>query len=307
MGVPGRLAHQNGVNGEIMADFIYYINGAFVLAREATVSAGDLGLVRGYGVFDVLRTYDRIPFALRRHLERLERSAQQVNLPLPASLDELERLVHATLARNAAVEPERDVTVRLIVTGGASAGFLLPDGNPSLLILVAPVRSVPGHHYTEGAALITADIPRFLPSVKSINYIPAILGQQRARAAGAVEALYCTAEEVISECTTANFFVVAGGKLITPNQDVLAGITRNITLELADDVMDVTLRPIRRDELRTVDEAFITSTTKEIMPIVRIDDITIGNGRPGPLTARLAALFRAYSHQSSNQYQPSPL
>jgi branched-chain amino acid aminotransferase len=290
-----------------MADFIYYINGAFVPASEAAIAAGDLGLVRGYGVFDVLRTYARVPFALRRHLERLARSAQQIDLPLPASLDELEALVHQALARNAAVEPERDVTIRLIVTGGASAGFLLPDGTPSLLILVAPVREMPAHYYTAGATLITADLPRFLPSVKSINYIGAILGQQRARAAGAVEALYCTAEGVISECTTANLFVVAGGKLITPDQDVLAGITRNITLELAADLTDVVLRPIQRAELRTVDEAFITSTTKEIMPIVRIDDILIGNGRPGPLTVRLAALFQSYSHQPSNQFQPSPI
>jgi branched-chain amino acid aminotransferase len=184
---------------------------------------------------------------------------------------------------------------------------MLPDGPPSLLILVAPVRAVPSHYYTAGATLITADLPRFMPSVKSINYIPAILGQQQARAAGAVEALYCTAAGVISECTTANFFVVARGQLITPDQDVLAGITRNVTLELAADVMDVTLRPIRRAELSTVDEAFITSTTKEIMPIVRVDDTPIGNGRPGPLTQRLASLFHAFSHQPSNQFQPSPL
>ena len=229
-----------------MADFLYYANGEFVPASQATVAAGDLGLVRGYGVFDVLRTYDRTPFALRAHLERLARSAGAINLPLPSSLEELEQLVYQTLAHNADVEPERDVTIRLIVTGGSSAGFMLPDGPPSLLILVAPVRSVPTQHYSEGAALITVDIPRFLPNVKSINYIPAILGQQRARAAGAVEALYCTADGVISECTTSNFFVVADGRLITPNQDVLAGVTRNITLELAADVTDVVLRPIQR-------------------------------------------------------------
>ena len=288
-----------------MADFLYYVNGEFVPASQATVAAGDLGLVRGYGVFDVLRTYDRTPFALRAHLERLARSAGAINLPLPSSLDELEQLVYTTLAHNAGVEPERDVTIRLIVTGGSSAGFMLPDGPPSLLILVAPVRSVPSQHYSEGAALVTVDIPRFLPNVKSINYIPAILGQQRARAAGAVEALYCTADGVISECTTSNFFVVADGRLITPNQDVLAGVTRNITLELAADVTDVVLRPISRAELHTVDEAFITSTTKEILPIVRVDDISIGDGRPGPVTRRLADLFHACTRLPSNHYQPS--
>jgi len=282
-----------------MADFVYCVNGQFIPAGEAGVPVGDLGLVRGYGVFDVLRTYDRIPFALDRHLARLQRSAEQIDLPLPAPPAELEQLVHECLARNAAVERGLDVTVRIIVTGGVSQGFMLPDGKPSFMVLIAPVRAVPTHLYSEGASLITADIPRFMPTVKSINYIPAILGQKQARKAGAVEALYCTREGVISECTTSNFFVVRGGKLITPDQDVLGGITRNVALELAADLGDVYLRPILRQELGEIDEAFITSTTKEIMPVVRIDDIRIGSGRPGPYTQRLAELFHSYTRQVS--------
>jgi branched-chain amino acid aminotransferase len=280
-----------------MADFIYYVNGCFVPASQATVSVGDLGLVRGYGVFDVLRTYDRVPFALRRHLDRLQRSAQQIDLPLPATIDRLEQLVYECLARNARVEPAVDVTVRLIVTGGSAASFMLPEGESSLMIIVAPVRAVATGYYSEGASLITVDIPRFMPSVKSINYVSAILGQKQARQAGAVEALYCTRDGIISECTTSNFFVVHEGQLITPDQDVLAGITRNVAIELAADLGEVVLRPILRQELAEVDEAFITSTTKEIMPIARVDDIRIGSGRPGPYTQRLAELFRSFTHQ----------
>jgi branched-chain amino acid aminotransferase len=283
-----------------MADFVYYVNGRFMPAREATVTVGDLGLVRGYGVFDVLRTYDRSPFALDRHLERLQRSAQQIDLTLPAPLAEIEQLVYECLARNVRIEPGVDVTVRIIVTGGTSSGFMLPEGEPSLLIIVAPVRSVPAQHYTKGASLITVNIPRFMPSVKSINYVSAILGQKQALQAGAVEALYCTSGGVISECTTSNFFVVRSGQLITPDQDVLAGITRNVAIELASDLGDVILRPILRRELDEFDEAFITSTTKEIMPIVRIDDLQIGNGRPGPYTQQLAELFHLYAHQVSH-------
>jgi branched-chain amino acid aminotransferase len=280
-----------------MADFIYYVNGCFVPASQAAVSVGDLGLVRGYGVFDVLRTYNRVPFALRRHLERLQRSAQQIDLPLPATIDRLEQLVYECLARNAGIEPAVDVTVRLIVTGGSAASFMLPEGESSLMIIVAPVRAVAAGYYSEGASLITVDIPRFMPSVKSINYISAILGQKQARQAGAVEALYCTRDGIISECTTSNFFVVHEGQLITPDQDVLAGITRNVAIELAADLGEVVLRPILRQELAEVDEAFITSTTKEIMPIARVDDIRIGSGRPGPYTQRLAELFRSFTHQ----------
>jgi branched-chain amino acid aminotransferase len=280
-----------------MADFIYYVNGRFVPASQAAVSVGDLGLVRGYGVFDVLRTYDRVPFALRRHLDRLQRSAQQIDLLLPATIERLEQLVYESLARNAGVEPAVDVTVRLIVTGGSAASFMLPEGESSLMIIVAPVRAVAAGYYSEGASLITVDIPRFMPSVKSINYVSAILGQKQARQAGAVEALYCTRDGIISECTTSNFFVVREGQLITPDQDVLAGITRNVAIELASDLGEVVLRPILRKELAEVDEAFITSTTKEIMPIARVDDIRIGSGRPGPYTQRLAERFRSFTHQ----------
>ena len=105
-----------------MSEFVYYVNGIFTPASQAAVALNDLGLVRGYGVFDVLRTYGRAPFCLREHLERLQRSAAQIDLPLPWSLAELTAIVHATLARNEAV----DVTVRIVVTGGASPGFLLP-------------------------------------------------------------------------------------------------------------------------------------------------------------------------------------
>jgi branched-chain amino acid aminotransferase len=280
-----------------MAEFVYYVNGRFLPASEATVAVGDLGLVRGYGVFDVLRTYNRIPFALRRHMERLQRSAQQIDLALPANIDTVEQLVNESLEHNAGVQQAVDVTVRIVVTGGTSAGFMLPEGEASLMIMLAPVRSVPAHHYSEGASLITVDIPRFMPSVKSINYVSAILGQKQARQAGAIEALYCTREGVISECTTSNFFAVRNGQLITPNQDVLAGITRNVAIDLASDLGDVVLRPILRQELDKIDEAFITSTTKEILPIVRIDDVQIGNGRPGPYTQRLMDLFCTYAHQ----------
>ncbi len=282
-----------------MADYFYYVNGGFTPASEAAVPTGDLGLVRGYGVFDVLRTYDRAPFALDHHLARLQRSAEQIDLALPLPLAGIEQRVHECLAHNAGIEPEVDVTVRIIVTGGVSPSFMLPDGEPSLMILVAPVRAVSPQLYSEGAALITADIPRFMPSVKSINYVSAILGQKQARKAGAVEALYCTQAGVISECTTSNFFVVRGGKLITPGQDVLEGITRNVAIELAADLGEIFLRPILRQELGEIDEAFITSTTKEIMPIVRIDDLRIGSGRPGPYTQRLAELFHRYTRQVS--------
>jgi len=272
-------------------EFVYYVNGEYVPASSAALGLNDLGIVRGYGVFDVLRTYGPAPFALREHLERLQRSAQSIELPLPWSLAALEETVHATLARNG--HPQ-DVTVRLVVTGGASANFLTPEDQPSLAVLLAPVRAYSPELYDAGARLVTVDHARFMPEVKSLNYISGILGQKRARAAGAVEALYRTLEGTVTECTTSNFFVFRGDQLITPAAEVLLGVTRNVVLEIAGDMFDVVLAPLRYDELGAYDEAFITSTTKEIMPIVAVDDISIGAGQPGMRTQHLRDAFRQY-------------
>lgn len=271
-----------------MSDYIYYVNGEFVPAGAAAIGLNDLGLVRGYGVFDLLRTYGAAPFGLRAHLERLQRSARQIDLALPWTLDEIETIVRDTLAQNDAT----DVTVRIVVTGGASPNFITPQQQPSLIVMLAPVKAYPSSTYERGASLITVDLPRFMPTVKSLNYITAIRGQERARAAGAIEALYCSADGTLTECTTSNFFVLRGDELITPDADVLGGVTRAAVLDIAADLFTVVKRPIRYDELATVDEAFITSTTKEIMPIVQVDAITIATGVPGAGTQRLSDLFR---------------
>jgi branched-chain amino acid aminotransferase len=272
-------------------DFVYYVNGEFVPAATASIALNDLGIVRGYGVFDVLRTYGPVPFALRQHLERLQRSAAALELPLPWPLAQLAEIVHTTLARNG---HPHDVTVRLVLTGGASANFLTPEDKPSLAVILAPVRPYPPEIYAAGGRLITVDYARFMPEVKSLNYITGILGQKRARAAGAVEALYRTPAGEVTECTTSNFFAFRGDQLLTPVAEVLPGVTRDVVLEIASDMFDVVLTPLRYAELGEFDEAFITSTTKEVMPIVGVDDIVIGAGRPGLRTQRLLEAFRHY-------------
>lgn len=285
-----------------MSNYTYYVNGEFVRADQAGVSFHDLGFVRGYGVFDFLRTYGRAPFRLRPHLERLQRSAAAIDLPCPWSLDELERIVNETLDRN---PDAMDVSIRLVVTGGFSAGFLMPGDAPSLYVLIAPMNASDPRLFAEGASLITVDYARFLPSVKSLNYITAIRALKRARAAGAVEALYRTPAGNLTECTTSNFFVFHNGRLITANADVLDGVTRAAALDAAEDMYEVDYRPIAYAELASVDEAFITSTTKEILPIVRVDDIVIGSGRPGKHTQRLMDALHALVQSETAEPQQS--
>jgi branched-chain amino acid aminotransferase len=279
-----------------MSNYTYYVNGEFVDADAAGVSFHDLGFVRGYGVFDFLRTYGRAPFRLIPHLERLQRSAAAIDLECPWSVEELERICLETLARSPGVQ---NVSIRPVLTGGYSGGFLMPGDKPSLYVLIAPLSASDPRLFTEGASLVSVDYERFLPSVKSLNYITAIRALKKARAAGAAEALYRTKDGHITECTTSNFFIFRDGRLITSDVDVLDGITRRAALDAAEDMYEIDYRLITYDELGSADEAFITSTTKEILPIVRVDSVTIGDGRVGMHTQRLMEALSALVRQET--------
>ena len=272
-----------------MASYLWYINGQYVPSDEAGLPLNDLGFVRGYGVFDLLRTYGRSPFRLHEHVQRLQRSAARIDLPLPWRGEEIETIVHETLRRN---PHAHDVSIRIVVTGGESAGFLMPEEKPTLIVMLAAINPNKPELFANGAALITVDHERFMPSVKSLNYITAIISLKAARKAGAIEALYRTHDGLVTECTTSNFFAFKGDRLVTSDVSVLDGVTRGAALEVAEDLHEIDYRPLPYAELAEMDEAFITSTTKEIMPIVRVDDIQIGDGTVGPNTKRLMAVLR---------------
>ena len=279
-----------------MAEPIFYVNGEFVPAGQAALPVNDLGVVRGYGVFDVLRTYDRVPFHLSDHLRRLLSSAWQIDLELPWSAADLERLVQETHGRN----DIDNALIRIVATGGPSPDFGTPQGNPSLLIMVTPIAPPSPEQYAEGSKATTVAMVRERPAVKSLNYIGATMAVQAAKQVGAVEALYITAQRNVTEGTRSNFFVVRGNQLITPADEVLLGITRNVVLRLAREDFEVDERAIGYEELSEVNEAFITSSTKEILPIVQIDNRIIGDGLPGPKTQKLLACFRGYARAAAH-------
>ncbi|MGL4650046.1 MAG: aminotransferase class IV, partial [Caldilineaceae bacterium] len=241
-----------------MSSYTWYVNGAFVPAPEASVQPNDLGFVRGYGVFDFLRTYGRAPFRLRPHLERLRTSAEQIDLPLPKPIEEIEQLVFDTLDRNPHAS---DMSIKVIVTGGYSTGGLMPEGESSLLVLIGAIAPLKPDLLQNGGTLVSVDFERFMPGVKSLNYITAIRALKRAKSAGAVEALYRTHDAHITECTTSNFFAFKDGLLITSAEDILEGVTRAAALDAAEDLVPIEYRRLAYSELATVDEAFITSTT----------------------------------------------
>lgn len=262
---------------------IYYIDGSFVPADQAVIPVDDLAVLRGFGVFDLVRTYNGKPFFLKEHLERLHHSAAEIGLHVPWSHSELNEIVLDTLAKNN--YPESNI--RIVVTGGSSPDFTTPQNNPRLLVLVSPMPKLPEAWYTDGVKLITRVTDRFKPGVKSINYIPATVALEEARRKGAIEALYLDREGYVLEGTTSNIFIFKENTLVTPGRDILSGITRKVALDVAATHFDVEIRDISRQELLGADEVFITGTNKGLVPVVQVDDARIGSGRPGPLTLKL--------------------
>jgi branched-chain amino acid aminotransferase len=162
----------------------------------------------------------------------------------------------------------------------------------------------PESWYTEGVKIITMESRRILPGAKSINYLSATLAMQTARAQGAVEAVYLDHSGLVYECTTSNIFIFKGENLVTPGRRILPGITRGFILEFAKELFQVTVRDVSLGELINADEVFITGTNKGIVPVVQVDDTTIGSGRPGRNTQMLIQAMgeRAASHATGMVY-----
>jgi branched-chain amino acid aminotransferase len=264
----------------------HYIDGAFVEDAQASLPATDLAVLRGYGVFDYLRTYQGKPFYLDAHLARLQRSAAMIGLPLPHTMEGISSIVMETLARNTHAES----SIRIVVTGGASDDNITPNGQPRLLVFVTPFVAPPAAWYSDGVKVITEPTERYLPEAKTLNYIPAIVALQKARAHNAIDALYVDGRGHVLEGTTTNLFAIYGETLVTPGTGILPGITRQVVIDIASDIYDVQVRDLAVDELLRADEVFITSSNKEICPVRQVDSTVIG--APGQHTRRLMAHFK---------------
>ncbi|MFW2368438.1 MAG: aminotransferase class IV [Desulforhopalus sp.] len=272
----------------------FYVNGNFVEEDKALIPVTDLSVLRGFGVFDFLRTYNGRPFHLADHLNRLTRSAKMIGLLLPHPVHEIEQLVLETLRRNDHVESH----IRLVVTGGQSLDGITPGDSPLMMIMVTEASMYPGELFSKGVRVITSHLDRSIPGAKTIHYISAIMCQKEAHNRDAVEAIYVDRDGLLQEGTTSNFFGFIGNRLITPPADrVLPGITRQIVLELAEKEFNIVERQIHKDEIRLLDEAFITSSTKEVMPVRAIDSITLNFGRVGDKAGRVMKLFKDYTVQ----------
>lgn len=273
---------------------IYYVDGEYLPSDKAMLPVDDLAIIRGIGVFDLLRTYDGKPYFLKEHVQRLIESARKINLTMPWSPEEIGRVVRETLDRNNLDE----ANARIIVTGGSSPDFITPIGAPRLLVLVTPLPKRPKWWLAKGVKVITMGGKRNYPGAKSIDYLPAAIALGKAREKDAMEAIYLDDAGMALEGTTSNLFVFIKGKLITPGSGILSGITRKVVLSIAQDHYSIEIRDLPRDELMAAQEVFITGTNKGLVPVVRIDETTVGDGRPGRRTMHMMELLEKYTIQA---------
>ena len=265
----------------------WYIGGQWVHPDEATISINDMAVLRGYSVFESLRTYNFRPFHLDEHLERLYRSAIMIDMEIPWSSKQIADIVREIITRNT----YQNASIRLLVTGGESEDGILPSGNPLLVVMITPLGERNMERFARGSKLITTKFQRISPEAKTANYIAAVRALKEASRRNAADALFVNEREHVLEATRSNFFIFRGDVLVTPRRGILIGITRNIVLELAQSLYVVEERPILLEELALAAEAFITSSAKEITPVVQIDDLIIGDGKPGPRTYQLEQRF----------------
>jgi len=271
---------------------IYYINGRYVDEDKCVLSVKDIIVLRGFGVFDFLITYNKRPFYLKEHVQRLETSANKIGLKLKHSHDEICAIVEETIRRNTHHD---ESNIRIVYTGGISSDGVTPGGNGYLIVMVTPKHHLPDWWYSDGAKLVTAELERFIPGAKSTNYLTAVWALERAKAMDAIESIYVDRNNRLLEGTTTNFFCFIKNKLTTPKLDILAGITRSVLVNLVKGNFDLDVRDIEKDELSSMEEVFISASNKEVVPIVQVDDIAIGDGRPGPRTQKVMQLFRDYT------------
>jgi branched-chain amino acid aminotransferase len=268
---------------------VCYLNGRWVSREQARVSVFDRGFMYGDGLFETLRAYRGVPFALDEHIERLHESGTILALPVPR--DAWAERCAQLLRRNRL--GQRDAWIRIVITRGESAPGLLPPSriHPTTVMMAGPV---PANRTSVGAVLLPFAPESFLAEHKSLNYLLGVFGRAYAARHHTDEGIYVGANGELREATTSSLFLVRDGSLYTsPAIDILPGITRRRVLDLA---MTAGIRTVEHtlhaQDLFESDEAFLTSSIQEIMPLAHVDNRSISHGRPGPLTKKLQRLYR---------------
>lgn len=275
-----------------------WINGKLYDKENAKVSVYDHGLLYGDGVFEGIRSYGGKVFRLRRHLDRLWDSAKAIWLTIPVSKEDMAQAIEATLQANGL----QDGYIRVVVTRGSGSLGLDPNrcSDPQVIVITDRIALYPEELYQKGLEIITVSTVRnhpaaLSPRIKSLNYLNNILAKIEGLQAGCIEALMLNHKGEVAECTGDNIFLVRGGRLLTPPNEagILEGVTRDAVIELAREAgIEVREVPLTKHDVYIADECFLTGTAAEVVPVVKVDSRSIGDGAPGPLTRQLIDQFK---------------
>lgn len=275
-----------------------HLNGRLVDERDAVVSVFDRGFLFGDGVFESMRAYGGRVFRLSRHLDRLAHSADLVGLRERPTARDLSRAVAEVLDANGL----RDARIRLTLTRGRGrpGDYVGVDGPPTVVLSAAPFAGIEARLFEEGVSIILSSRPAIPagaldPAIKSISRIASVLARREAHDAAAFESVLLDAGGCLTEGTASNLFLVRGGRLLTPASEggALPGVTRGAVLQVANEAtLEILEQDLPAALLRDVDEVFLTNTSWEVLPVVRIDGNPVGDGRPGPVTRELLARYR---------------
>lgn len=278
--------------------FEVYIDGKYYPKDQAKVSVYDHGLLYGDGVFEGIRAYNGRVFRLDEHLERLYQSARSVAIEVPMGLAEMRQVVLNTLRRNNL----RDSYIRLMVTRGVGDLGLDPRKchKPTLIVITDTIKLYPADAYEHGLRIIVASTRKnspdcLSPRIKSMNYLNNILAKIEAIGAGVAESVMLDKNGFLTECTSENIFIVKNRVLYTPTAvvGILEGITRSVVMELAQrSGIEVQMAFLTPHDLFTAEEAFVTGTGAEILPVVEVGVRKIGDGKVGSVTRQLLSSFR---------------
>jgi branched-chain amino acid aminotransferase len=281
------------------------IDGKILPGSEARISVLDNGFVFGDGVYETMRTFGGRPLALGRHLRRLRASAARLEIAIP----DTDEVLAGRLEDVMALSGNRESFVRLIVSRGVgdiSYDFDRVKG-PTVVLAVKPLQPIPESSYSVGVPVATVSVrrnhPQTLdPAIKSCNLLNNVLAIREAQSKGAEEAILLNLDGDVAEGASSNIFAVRGGVVVTPPEaaGILSGITREIVIELCPEVgVPVREERLPPEDLRSADEAFLTSSVRDVLPITTVDGAAVGTGRAGPITTKLLEAFREYANRHS--------
>ncbi|MDH5612637.1 MAG: D-amino acid aminotransferase [Gammaproteobacteria bacterium] len=279
-----------------MPNKIVYLNGDYLPVEQASVSVLDRGFLFGDGVYEVIPVFGLKPLRVDEHLQRLQSSLSRISLDNPLSNQEWKQVFDQLLERN----PGEDRAIYLQITRGVYPVRDLkiqPDKQPTIFMMVLQIGSIDMSQLEQGIETVTINDFRWHAcDVKSISLVANVMLREQATQAGVVDAILVR-DGYVTEGTASNFFMVKKGVLITPpiGQYLLSGITRDLVIDLAkENGIDCEIRPVAETELESADEIWLTSSTREIAPVVRLNGKDVADAEAGPLWKKMINIYQQY-------------